>query len=791
MATLGTPTNLTSGGNAGAASSNTTASISPSAYSLLLASVTIARGGTVPSSITISSTFSPALTFTKVETALTGIRTALFYAVCGATPGSGTITFTYSGGSGAPNRQAWVVDQILVADRTTPVSESAVNSGTGSTLTVTLGGIAGGNKAYGVVGSSAATDITAGTNETQLTEVGSGGATPVRLQSEYGTETTVDWSTLGTTGVGSAGVAIEINVASPITVSVSDTQSSSDTELSDISAEVNDTTTETDAVRFSLGLKVSDILAMTDVQDFAIDVIAIDNTVVTDDVTVNIAGAGQTVSVSDTPSVSDTVTTTVVPYDDMIHVLVNGVDKSPSIVFNSLVKTDNLNQKTDKCDFTVRKYGTHTYVPAIGDEIHVLRRGKILFGGVIMRISEKTKASQTVEYSVTCNDFSQYLKRKLVTERYTNTTLLAIIEDIVETYAPDFTFNNVSGDIPIESFAFNRIGVDKCIQKLADAISYVWYVDYEKDIHFFPKNTESAPINITDTSGTYIYNSLEIIEDISQLRNAVLVQGGDAVSASTRTEYFTSDGLTATIPLANKFSSLPTVIVGGTTQTVGTEYLSEDASYQCMWNFNEKYIRFTEGNIPATDTLWSVTGYYLFPIVVNVPAYDSIAEYGRYEFAIKDSTIKSTDEAINRAVAELDSYKNELYEGSFRTYENGLRAGQVVNINSVQRGKNIDVLIQSVKSRMRDPEGTSLLYDVKFATLKSLGIIEFLQAQLLDDEIIEGDDETLLSYIQISPDSCALIDSIDAPTFTTGPYKWSGVGDTASNRLIWGYGVWQ
>lgn len=790
MATLGTPTNLTSGGNSGATSSNTTASISPSAYSLILASVSIVRGGTVPSTIAISTTLS-GLSFTKVETALTGIRTALFYAVCGATPGTGTITFTYSGGSGDPSRQAWIVDQILVADRTTPVSESAVNTGTGSTLTVTLGGIAAGNKAYGVVGSSTATDITPGTNETQLTEVGSGGTNPVRLQSEYGTETTVDWSTLGTTGVGSAGVAIEINVAAPITVSVSDTQSSSDAELADISAEVSDTTTETDTVKASLGLRVSDILGMTDAQDYSIDLITSDSTVVTDEITVTIPGAGQTISVSDSPTVSDTITTSITPYDDMIHVLVNGVDKSPSIVFNSLKKTDNLNQKTDKCEFTVRKYGTHTYVPTIGDEIHVLRRGKILFGGVIMRISEKTKASQVVEYSVTCNDFSQYLKRKLVTERYTNTTLFAIIEDIIDTYAPDFTYNNISGDLPIESFAFNRIGVDKCIQKLADALSYVWYVDYEKNIHFFPKNTESAPIAITDTSGTYIYNSLEIIEDISQLRNAVLVQGGDAVSATTRTEYFTSDGLTAEIPLANKFSSLPTVIVGGTTQTVGTEYLSDDASFDCMWNFNEKYIRFTEGNIPSTDTAWNVTGYYLYPIVVNVPAYDSIAEYGRYEFAIKDATIKSTDEAINRAIAELDSYKNELYEGGFRTYEDGLRAGQVVNINSVQRGKNIDVLIQSVKSAMRDPEGNSLQYDVKFATLKSLGIIEFLQAQLLDDEIIEGDDETLLSYIQISPDSCALIDSIDEPTFTTGPYKWSGVGDTASNRLIWGYGVWQ
>ena len=266
MATLGNPTNLTSGGNATASASDTTASISPTAYSILFATVAIARGGTVPTTITISSTLSGLSAWTKIETTQAGERIALFYAICGATPGTGTITFTYSGGSGDPVRKTWIVDQILVADRTTPVSESNTGLTTGSTLSVSIGGLAAGNKIYGVIGSSAATNITsAGTGETELVENTSGGATPMRIQSQYGSaDASCDWSNLGTTGVGSMAVVVEIAVSAGFTVSVSDTPVTSDVELADISVEVSDTPDVSDVAFCDIDVISSDTVLVSD-----------------------------------------------------------------------------------------------------------------------------------------------------------------------------------------------------------------------------------------------------------------------------------------------------------------------------------------------------------------------------------------------------------------------------------------------------------------------------------------------------------------------------------------------
>jgi len=469
-----------------------------------------------------------------------------------------------------------------------------------------------------------------------------------------------------------------------------------------------------------------------------------------------------------------------------VTITIAGVDRTSSVVFGSFRRIDNINQQVDTLQFTVNKYGSSSFAPAVNSEVVVTNGATTVFGGVIIRVTEEQDGAHVLNYAVECADYSQYLKRKLVTERYTNMTAAAIISDIITDYASDFTVVNVATGPTIKSISFSRLTVAQSLQKIADAIGYVWYVDYKKDIHFFAKTTELSPVNISDTSGNYIYNSLNITEDLTQLRNKITVQGGDAISSATRTETFTGDATKVQFALANKFSETPVVVVGGVTKTVGTEYLSDDASFQCQWNFNEKYIRFTAGNTPGSGASITVTAKYRYPIVVSVPSAASIAEFGTYEFAITDKTILSQQEAIDRGYAELVSYQNELHDGSFRTYEDGIRSGQTLTINSTLRNKSITVVVQSVTMVMRDPLGTSFEYNVRFATLKNVGIIEFLQRQLRANDIIVDADDTLLNLYPFT-DSAATSDSIATPTFTTGPYKYGA----DANAAICGYSTYE
>ena len=459
-----------------------------------------------------------------------------------------------------------------------------------------------------------------------------------------------------------------------------------------------------------------------------------------------------------------------------ITVTIDSVDRTSSVAARSLKIVDNLNQQVDNLSFIVKKYGSLTYTPELGDVVVVTKDATTVFGGVIVKIGEVVSARNVIQYEVQCNDYSQFLRRQLVTERYTSQSVNAIIADIVTTYTSDgITDNDVDAPVVIDSISFNRLTVAECLQKLANALSYVWYVDASKSIHFFAKNTELAPFNLTDSSNNYIYDSLQITTDLTQVKNSVLVQGGEATSETTRTEYFSGDTTRTFFALANKFASVPTVTVGGVGKTVGTENIDDEASFQFMWNFNEKYIRSTTGNTPGSGTNnVVVTGYYLYPIVVQVPSPASITTYGTYEFAITDKSIVSQDEAINRALAELTAYQNELSEGSFSTYTDGLRSGQTITITSTQRNKNISVVIQSITASVHDATGDVFRYDVKFATLKTLGIIQYLQSQLLQKEIIVDDQETILSVKPFTDSDIILTDTISTPTASTGPYKWAG-----------------
>ena len=206
---ISTPSLLTSGGGV-AGTSTLTASIAPTANALLV----------VGFGTTHSADFTETVTYTTGPVSAITRRSADFdpglgfsyasqsYLQMGASPGSGSIHNEYSSGTVDITRDAWIVAEITGHDTATPESENGTALRAGdATCTVTLGAIAAGNLAIGVVGTNSAGTITPGANETELAEA-TGGAS-LSIQMEYGTDNVVNWSTLGTQG---AGVAIEYNV---------------------------------------------------------------------------------------------------------------------------------------------------------------------------------------------------------------------------------------------------------------------------------------------------------------------------------------------------------------------------------------------------------------------------------------------------------------------------------------------------------------------------------------------------------------------------------------------------
>lgn len=456
-----------------------------------------------------------------------------------------------------------------------------------------------------------------------------------------------------------------------------------------------------------------------------------------------------------------------------ITITIASTDKTSSVLVNSMRITDNINQQVNQASFT-----TVEYRPNVGEEIIITDGSTKIFAGMIVKIKQNIRGLK-YEYDITCKDYTQLLDRRLVNERYENTTVSAIIADLITNYTTGFTYNNVSGTQTVDTIAFSRIPVSSCIERLAEVTGFKWYVDYDKDVHFFSANAEMAPFNLTTSGDNHIWDSLQITEDFSQIKNKVYVVGGE-IEGNTRTEQYEADGDQLQFPLANKFASLPTVLVNSVAQTVGIDFISDEASFDCFWSFQEKYIRFKTA--PTATHLVEVTGTPLYPLIVNVGDNVSINDYGTYEFKIKDTTIKTRDQAIERARIELQSWANAISEGTFETYTSGLFSGQKINVNVA--GLTGDYIIQSVSLSMRSPSDGQ--WRVSIASTKTLGIIEFLQALLRENEIKEDESEVIVSFLELD-DAATGTDTLGTPTTSSPPYVY---GPSGGNVGEWNFATY-
>jgi hypothetical protein len=238
----------------------------------------------------------------------------------------------------------------------------------------------------------------------------------------------------------------------------------------------------------------------------------------------------------------------------------------------------------------------------------------------------------------------------------------------------------------------------------------------------------------------------------------------------------TGDGTTLAFKLPYRYDTKPTVTVGGASKTVGVDFLDNPASYDCLWNYQEKVLKFATA--PASGDVL-VTGTPMIVVLVKASLGASIVANGTYEYVVVDKTIITKAAARQRAQAEMEDYGFAIKDASFETYVSGLRSGQKINIASTIRGLNQDFIITRVTSRMRTEN--AFAYEVECSTVRKTGIISFLQKQIGDTNkkvgVFKNEGEIIDVAINIEDiDTYAGSDSIlraiidSPPTWVTGPY---------------------
>lgn len=476
--------------------------------------------------------------------------------------------------------------------------------------------------------------------------------------------------------------------------------------------------------------------------------------------------------------------------DATYAVLIDGVDRTADILNQTIAIDDVLNDQQNTLRFALMDLSGNG-IPDPDDEITItLDNGTKIFGGYITKVDMSKKESGDVLAIVDAIDYVRLLDRNLVHDTYEDMTDKEIIEAIVATYCAGLgiTTSNVVEGVTIDQISFNYLQPSQCFRKIADLTGRNWYIDYDKDVHYFPLTTNTAPFDIDSNADEYF--NLKLQKDASQIKNRVYVRGGTKLSDTT-TFSQKGDGVQKKFPLPDKPHDV-TVTVNGASKTLGIKNI-DTSGYDWYLNFQEKYIEQDSGGatLATTDTL-AVSYKYDIPILVALENPSSILEHGIQEFAIFDKSIATTDAARDRASAELTDYANNIVEGSFDTYTHGFKSGQYINITLTDYDVSADYIVQKVTARAL---GSGLyVYTVSIASAKTMGIIRFL-IELLEanKSLIELDDNEVIDELFNLSDSL-LSDSLTDNLIidSAGAYRTWAVDslESTNTRAVWDLFQW-
>ena len=466
-----------------------------------------------------------------------------------------------------------------------------------------------------------------------------------------------------------------------------------------------------------------------------------------------------------------------------IIVTINGTDRTDQVEANSLKIENILTRKRDTCRFNILSHAGDSITPVVGQEVIITydpgTGSARVFGGVIVELEQNALTYGLVRWEVSCQDYTRLLDRRLVPDVYTNMTANEIIADLADRYFPsDFTTGGVDADVVVRAVSFNYKPLSKCLDELANMIGYDWYVDYHKVLYFFKANDNPAPFEVTDTNGKHEYESLVIRRDNSQVRNTIIVRGGEYEAASFTAEV-EADGDQTVFPLAYKFEE-DSFIATLTGEVVdhGIDTVDDADDHRALYNRDEKILKFRDTRKPSAGAVLRYGGRPLLPVIVRQSSPAAISAMvsaeggdGVYEHLILDKTITSKEAARQRAAAEIQTYATTLSEGEFRSYSHGLRAGQKIRINSASRG--IDEYFVINKVTLAQFDSSNFFYQVSLITTRSFDLVDLLIQLALDNtkEIVINDHETSEVIINLS-DAATLADSLGTFTPTSGPYYY-------------------
>lgn len=473
-----------------------------------------------------------------------------------------------------------------------------------------------------------------------------------------------------------------------------------------------------------------------------------------------------------------------------IVVLVGGVDVTDYVVPESLEITNVLTNQVDSCTF-VLDGAPGSLIIADWMEVIVLDGGTKMFGGYLLSIDSSEGSDLLRRIECQCGDYSARLSHVRVSKEYINRSDAHIIADVFSTYMAGEGFDYTSHVEIIETHErlryINRYIAD-VLRDLAKFSGGDWYVDENKNLHYFASQISTSPFGVSDfpdLSATFPYSNFRTNKDGSGIANRVRVIGGEYLSQKSSI-YIRGNGTDKRLTLPARFRSGLRVWRNDGNDyepiwrplTVSAGYVTDLVSPDAVLYFYQEKTLEAMHAWPQLNKACKVLGVYEVPSPLIAEETDaaSYAFYGKYfDEIIIDSGIVEQSAARMRAKSRLAEASMAKIVISFETRQPGLRAGQLLPVVNALQNINGQYLIQRVTTTVGIDGAARYSVD---CGIYNPDLIDYLL--LLSKSKNKADEEStydLLNQVEM----LALNDAAEAAA-SSSPYTW--------NSFNWDFGVW-
>lgn len=220
-----------------------------------------------------------------------------------------------------------------------------------------------------------------------------------------------------------------------------------------------------------------------------------------------------------------------------IIIEINGLDVRVSVQTDSLTIEDTLGQPV------TARFTLVNFEPDLGDPVRIRFFSEVIFSGTIDHLSKRMAANSLILLDCDCLDWSQTLLRRKIQRNFTDSTVQAIVDSILDNELIDegLTIGTIDARSIIPLVDARGAKIFEVVRSVAAATGQTFYVDYDKSIQMRSTTLPVAPLLLNQ--GNTLFNGTTLQTDRETYRNRQIVivtgtppEGQDAITISVQRE---------------------------------------------------------------------------------------------------------------------------------------------------------------------------------------------------------------------------------------------------------------